>query len=88
MWLCVGMPHPSYRVAMHGGSTYTADELQRKCESKPWPCDSVFLEYMPNAFIRVKNPNELSFVCDLVARYHVELCRNDGGFVVGGGAAC
>jgi hypothetical protein len=82
MWLCVGLPHPQYRIAMHAGSTYTAGELLLKCESKPWPCDSVFMEYMPNAFIRVKNQSELDFACELVARYHSELCQNDGAYVV------
>lgn len=74
MWMVVGMPHPEKRIRMCSSRFIATDELVRKCSQTNWPTDRVFLEYSPNAYLRINNLIELQFACEIVSRYHAEVC--------------
>ena len=72
--MVVGWPHPEKRIRMSSSRFISTDELVRKCTQTNWPTDRVFLEYSPNAYLRVNNAVELHFACEVVSRYHAEVC--------------
>lgn len=75
MWMCVGMPHPSYRINLNSLKFYSKQDLLDLCAVKPWPCRGCFFEFAPSMYMKIQKEEELHFACEVVSRFHAETCE-------------